>query len=263
MTPTPRIAGIDLIVGDLARSVAFYRGLGFIADAGPHRVGAARLWFDDFALTLNTAAPGARPYPEPRAADDPWFQHFCIAVGDMPKAFNRVGTLGATPISRGGPQLLPPSTGSVTAYKFRDPDGHPLELSVIPGSAWLADAPDDAMFLGVDHTAIAVADLPASVAFYEQLGFAVSGRSLNRGIEQDHLDGLAGVAVDIVAMALPASGAHLELLKYRTPKPVAAPPIGECDIAATRTVIAGLPGAAQQLHDPDGHAISMRSHRVD
>ena len=39
---------------------------------------------------------------------------------------------GWTTISTDGPQLLPASSGGVTAYKFRDPEGHPLELIAFP-----------------------------------------------------------------------------------------------------------------------------------
>lgn len=253
---SPRITGIDLMVADLARAVAFYAGLGFTANAGsPTR---RTLSFGAFTLGLDAATKSAGPYPVARQANDPWFQHFCIAVADMPRAFAVLDGLGATPVSRGGPQLLPPSTGSVVACKFHDPDGHPLELSFIPGSDWLRDSSAGTVFLGVDHTALAVASLDASIAFYEALGFAVSGRFLNTGPEQDRLDGLDGVALDIVAMSLPA-GPHLELLRYRAPAPVAAAAIGEGDIAATRTIIGGSTGALRTLRDPDGHLITMRA----
>lgn len=265
MAPAPsaterRITGIDLIVADLARATAFYEGLGFTANTG----GKARrtLSFGAFTLGLGAATRQARPCPPAPSANDPWFQHFCIAVADMPRAFTKLDGLGATPISRGGPQLLPPSTGSVVAYKFRDPDGHPLELSFIPGSDWLRDTSADVTFLGIDHTAIAVADLAASIAFYESLGFTVSGRFLNTGPEQDRLDGLDGVALDIVAMKL-AADPHLELLRYRTPKPAAAIVVAESDIAATRTVISGLADAPRMLRDPDGHLITVSGSTVE
>ena len=74
----------------------------------------------------------------------------------------------AVPITREGPQRLPPETGNVTAFKFRDPDGHPLELLHFPAGtgsvAWQAPNPASP-FLGIDHTALSVADVPASVAF--------------------------------------------------------------------------------------------------
>lgn len=125
---TAAITGIDLIVADAARATAFYIALGFTSDDKDLRFGSVR-------LRLIPAA-GAAPCPVPAAANDPWFQHFAIAVGDMAAAYPTLLDLGHTPISHGGPQLPPPNTGAVTAYKFRDPDGHPLELSYIrPGRA--------------------------------------------------------------------------------------------------------------------------------
>ena len=50
----------------------------------------------------------------------------------MPLPDFRHGTDTRTEPPGHGPQLLPPSTGSVTAFKVRDPDGHPLELSYNP-----------------------------------------------------------------------------------------------------------------------------------
>lgn len=238
---TFRIAGLGLNVTDLDRATAFYTALGLT----PDRPG--RLRFGAVALDL-TLATGA-PYPTPASANDPWFQHFAVAVADIEQAAAIALAAGATPISHGGPQVLPPNTGGVTAWKFRDPDGHPLELSLIPGSDWLRDAAAGAVFLGVDHTAVAVADLAASRRWYEARGFDATGRSTNTGPEQDRLDGLAGVVVEIVALAPPAAGPHLELLAYRTPAPSPARPIADGDVAATRTLLSGGDVAT----DRDGH----------
>ena len=54
------------------------------------------------------------------------------------------------------------------------------------------------------------------LGFYGAMGLREIGRSLNRGVEQDRLDGLHGVAVDIVALAPLGGGPHLELLHYRS-----------------------------------------------
>ncbi len=244
MDPVQRIAGIGLNVGDLGRAAAFYAALGFSGSGARLALGAVRL-----DLTPATGAP----YPEPRAANDSWFQHFALAVADIEAAARVAVAAGATPISRGGPQLLPPNTGGVTAWKFRDPDGHPLELSYLPGSRWLAEAPAGALFLGVDHTALAVADLAAAQSWYEARGFCEVGRSLNTGPEQDRLDGLDGVAVDIVALAPAEAEPHLELLAYRTPPPAAPRAIGDRDIAATRTLLVGGASAI----DRDGHRLAL------
>src|SRR5262249_25717905 len=77
-----------------------------------------------------------------------------------------------TPISVGGPQILPPRNGSVRAFKFRDPDGHPLELLYFPPGQgrpiWHQQARDDT-FLGIDHSAIGISDTSVSLAFYADI----------------------------------------------------------------------------------------------
>lgn len=251
------IARLTLNVHDLARAVGFYvDALGFrvedrTADRACLTLGSQRLEL--------AAQPHAAPYPEPRAANDPWFQHFAIAVADMRAAYERLSRFSPEPITRGGPQLLPPSTGSVTAYKFRAPDGHPLELSHAPGSDWAqAAARDDAVFLGIDHIALAVRDPAAGIAFYTGLGFRLGARSLNQGPEQARLDGLDGAVVDIVTLLTPDAGPHIELLHYRSP--AAAPPreIAPGDIAATTTVLTTLAPVARigtDRRDPDGHLL--------
>ena len=243
--PLLHIAGIGLVVADVARATAFYTAIGFTA-AAPGRLTCGTVHLD---LKVATG----EPYPEPRAAPDPWFQHFAIAVADIDAAAGAALSAGAMPISRDGPQRLPPNTGGVTAWKFRDPDGHPLELSYLPGSEWLRDAAAGALFLGLDHTAIAAADLALAQAWYARLGFSVAGRSTNTGPEQDRLDGLDGVVLDIVALTAPGRGPHVELLCYRTPRPAASRVVGDGDIAATVTLLGGHRSAAWR--DPDGHRL--------
>ena len=74
-----------------------------------------------------------RPYPPDSTSTDLWFQHVAIIVSDMACAYERVMTNRRfRPISRGGPVRLPDSSGGVTAFKFRDHEGHPLELLAFP-----------------------------------------------------------------------------------------------------------------------------------
>ncbi len=87
----------------------------------------------------------------------------------MAAAYDRVRRHYGVPITEGGPQRLPLAAGGVTAYKFRDPEGHPVELIHFPpGSgdpAWQRPMPG-AVTLGYDHSAISVADADRSAAFY-------------------------------------------------------------------------------------------------
>ena len=241
--PARRIDHLVLYTADVAAARAFYVGaLGFSADGARLRLGAQ-------TIRLERAAD-AEPYPTPMSSDDPWFQHFAIVVSDMAAAYDRLARFGQVPISRGGPQQLPASTGGVTAYKFRDPEGHPLELSHIPGdAAWNAVAKADpgAIFLGIDHTAVAAPDLDAGIAACRDLGFTEGPRFLNTGPEQDRLDGLDGVVLDIATMMAPDGGPHIELLHYRSPRTAQVMPAALPPVAATRTVFARADGGERAV----------------
>ncbi len=252
-----QIERIELVVGDLDRAQRFYvEALGFTVV--PEASGTAANGIRRAALRLGTTrldllaydTRGAA-YPATRAANDPWFQHFAIAVSDMPAAYARLSQYAPEPISIGGPQLLPPSTGSVTAYKFRDLDGHPLELSFNPAAPHVPMA----LFTGIDHSAIAVADVEASVAFYTGLGFHVAERLVNTGPAQDRLDGLSGVVLDIIVLTA-AAGPHRELLHYRSPLPGMGATVAAQDVAATRLVLSGK-GDQGIRRDPDGHYVEV------
>ena len=74
-----------------------------------------------------------RPYPLDSTSTDLWFQHMAIVVNDMTHAHQQVmANPHFRPISREGPVDLPDSPGGVTAFKFRDHDGHPLEPLAFP-----------------------------------------------------------------------------------------------------------------------------------
>ncbi len=257
-----RIMRFTMNVRDLEAISAFYVGaLGFAVQAADSARALLTLGAQEIELVK---VPNAAPYPAPRAANDPWFQHCAIAVADMDAAYARLCQFAFEPITHGPPQLLPPSTGSVTAYKFRDPEGHPIELSHAPQSHWSHAGVSAAVFQGIDHTALAVGDLGASIAFYSRLGFKEGPRSLNHGPEQERLDGLAGATVDIVTLFTQDSGPHIELLHYRSPAPPPARAIADGDIAATRTTLKLLSGAAPddgpsatELTDPDGHRLQF------
>ena len=194
----------------------------------------------------------------------PW-AHARHGLGNGHKARDFVGTKAASlgAITRGGPQRLPPNTGSVTAFKFRDPEGHPLEVISFPpgvGSPrWQGS--EGKGIIGYDHTAISVTDVDRSIAFYAGLlGLAVDGRSLNRGIEQDRLDGLTGCEVDVVALA-PATVAtpHLELLHYRAPAGrTLISDIRANDVASTRQIyqVDDLDALVERLRTADATFVS-------
>jgi len=244
-----RLLRIERSVSDLARAVAFYRdALGFtLVDETPMggpgvRAHAAMLRLGEQAIELTAFDPPGRAYPAGSHAADLWFQHFAIVVADMEAAYERLCRHPSTAITAGGPQRLPPNTGSVTAFKFRDPDDHPLELIHFPSStgdpAWQRRS---GLFLGIDHSAIVVADVEKSLGFYTRLlGLDVSARSTNSGAAQARLDGLsAEVCVDVVALQPRVPGPpHIELLGYQRPsgRPFPADVLPS-DILADRLVL--------------------------
>jgi catechol 2,3-dioxygenase-like lactoylglutathione lyase family enzyme len=170
-------------------------------------------------IALAETQPPGRRYPADVPGWDPLFQHFAIVVSDMTAAYANLQALHSwTPISTNGPQILPPSSGGVTAFKFRDPEAHPLEmLAFAPGATpahWAIRS--GSLCLGIDHSAISVTDTSRSVAFYNRLGLARTASSLNVGREQDKLDNVVGAVVEVTALALPMQTVpHVELLCYR------------------------------------------------
>ncbi len=258
---TQRLLRIELTVADLDRAAAFYSALPGMSVVARDRaepamaalLGAARIeqvWLarGDQTILLQQFDPAGVPYPEHPASCDQAFQHFAMPVADAHAAVAGIPA-SAFPISRNGAQRLPASSGSATAYKFRDPDGHPLELIQFA----------DGHLGGLDHSAIVSADVERSIAFYrDHLGFTVAARQTNRGPEQDRLDDLTGTIVEVVALQPTIATPHLELLAYRSPPVRPAPPRLANDIAATRLVFAVDTLASPVLiRDPDGHLLLL------
>jgi catechol 2,3-dioxygenase-like lactoylglutathione lyase family enzyme len=74
------------------------------------------------------------------------------------------------------------------------------------------------LFLGIDHTAIVVANTAASPRFYrDMLGLQVVGESDNYGPEQERLNSVFGARLHITTLRA-ASGPGIECLEYLTPR---------------------------------------------
>lgn len=237
-----RLAGISRNVSDLRCSVAFYHErLGFrtsgpVLTMDPALVDLLgypdrapkiqRLKLGAQALELVQVGAHARPYPTGSTSADLWFQHFAIRCIDIGVAYRRLyrrDSASPLPTAISGdadnatvvPIPLPSRSGGAIAFKFRDPDGHPLELLQLPGPT------EDPHVLpeGIDHSAISVSDAQRSIAFYTAaLGMSVVSQQTNYGNEQCLLDNLRDDDVDIVVLR-PAGNAtpHIELLAYRSP----------------------------------------------
>jgi catechol 2,3-dioxygenase-like lactoylglutathione lyase family enzyme len=263
------ITGFRLVTADLPRLLRFYQDvLGFVVDGpeqamsgdeigllGLHGSGVRQaLRLGGQSVAIEQFDPPGRRYSIHSNAASLSFQHLALVVGNMAQAYQRVR--GAAAISEDGPQHLPASSGGVHAYKFRDPDGHPLELLQFPdGSrpqAWQGkSAKDGQIGFGVDHSAISIADADRSVAFYGLLGLQAGERTLNEGPRQQRLDKLHDVRVTVVPMQASEGTPHLELLAYHISLGDAGSSVQANDVAATRIVWQGERPAL--LRDPDGH----------
>lgn len=300
------VVRVGMTVGDLDRSVEFYTGvLGFsrVAEAesaGENlehltgvfgarvRTALLRLGCEQIELT-QYLAPEGRLIPRDSRSNDRWFQHIAIVVSDMQRAYAQLREHKVRHAST-GPQTLPqylPNAAGIRAFYFKDPDGHVLEIIHFPAGKgdprWAMPQESDALFLGIDHTAIAVEDTEASLRFYrDTLGLRVVGSSENYGTEQEHLNNVQGAHLRITTLKA-SSGPGVELLEYLAPSSgrqypadsqandlwhwqttvaTASPEAlanGLRDIHA-QWISAGVVvdphlGASLMVRDPDGHAV--------
>jgi len=211
----------------------------------------------------------------------------------MDRAYQRLRKYKVDHVST-APQRIPDwneAAAGIRAFYFKDPDGHTLEIIHYPpgkGNPRWQNA-EGKLFLGIDHTAIAVSNTDKSLGFYRDLlGMKLGGGSLNYGIEQEHLSGVAGARVRI-NMLRANSGPGIELLDYLNPRDGRPIPSDtrandlmhwqtrlatrEAESAAQSLLagksvpvspgVVGLPKAtlgfrkAFLVRDPDGHAIQL------
>lgn len=302
------VGAIGVTVSDLDRSIAFYRDvLSFKVVRQDEATGAqleklegvfgahtrsARLQLGDESLVLTQyLAPRGRSIPADMRSNDPAFQHVAIVVSDMDRAYARLRARRVRYVST-EPQTLPawnPAAGGIRAFYFADPDDHTLELIWFPPGKgdprWQKRT--TRIFVGIDHTAIAVADTDRSLRFYRDgLGFRVAGASDNSGPEQEHLNNVAGAHLRITGLRAPA-GPGIELLEYLAPRDGRPSPgdlrandlahwqtvlrAADAETASARALQAGAAAVspeaitrddpalqvhrARLLRDPDGHGL--------
>lgn len=235
------VASVGFTVSDMDRSIAFYRDVltfkpvGDIEVDGPEydqlygcfgvraRIVRMQLGEQQIELTQFVSPPDHRPIPVPSFSNDLWFQHFAIVVRDMGAAWAQLQKHHVRQISP-RPQTIPLSNqaaAGIRAIKFRDPDGHNLELLWFPegkgDSLWKKRGSTD-IFLGIDHTAITVRSTEKSLQFYRDLlGFTVAGSTLNMGMEQEHLDSLPGARVRVTGLTPTMGPPGVEFLEYERP----------------------------------------------
>jgi catechol 2,3-dioxygenase-like lactoylglutathione lyase family enzyme len=232
------VDSIGLTVSDMDRALAFYTTtLPFVKVSdvdvsgrayelltgvfgARSRIARLRLGTEEIELT-EFLTPKGRPMPADLRSNDRLFQHIAIVVRDIDKAYARLRQHGVEHAST-GPQRLPDwntNAGGISAFYFRDPDRHFLELIAFPpgkGQARWQDAGEE-NFLGVDHTAIVVNDTDATLRLYRDvLGMRVAGRSENYDVEQEHLNNVFGARLRITALHA-ERGPGIELLEYLVP----------------------------------------------
>jgi catechol 2,3-dioxygenase-like lactoylglutathione lyase family enzyme len=279
------VARVGLTVSDLDRLVDFYAtvldfqkvsetevaGREFERQTGVFgaraRIARLRLGEEEIELT-EFLTPRGREVPRDSRSNDGWFQHVAIITSDMDAAYRRLRRHKVRHASS-GPQRLPDwnkNAGGIRAFYFHDPDGHVLEvLQFPPGKGHERWQRTDRLFLGIDHTAIVVADTDRSLAFYrDRLGMKVVGGSENWGDEQEHLNNVFGARLRITTLRADGGGPGVELLEYLAPRdgrpyPLDARP---SDLFHWHTTVraapdAGPASAASLVRDPDGHAVQL------
>lgn len=236
------VAAIGFTVSDMDRSIAFYRDVltfepvGDVEVDGPEydrlfgvfgvraRIVRMQLGDQQIELTQFVSPPDVRPIPVPSYSNDLWFQHFAIVVRDMDAAWAQLRKHHVRQISP-RPQTIPVSNAAaagIKAIKFRDPDGHNLELLWFPegkgNPIW--KKPGSHLFLGIDHTALTVRSTENSLKFYRDLlGLTVAGGTLNMGTEQEHLDSLPDARARVTGLAPQIGPPGVEFLEYELPAP--------------------------------------------
>ncbi len=236
-----KVDSIGINVSDLDRSLDFYTKILHFekvseyeaaGDAYEHlqglfglrqRTARLRLGAEFLELTEYLVPRGA-PVPADSRSNDLWFQHVALIVRDVDVAYRWLRSHQVRYASS-GPQRLPdwnPHAGGIQAFYFQDPDGHTLEILSFPpdkGSKWHAlAARTEALFLGIDHTAIVISDTETSLRFYRDLlGCQVAGESENYGPEQEHLNNVFGARLRITGVRA-AEGPGIEFLEYLAPR---------------------------------------------
>jgi len=235
-----KVEAIGITVKDMNQSLKFYtevlgfkkasdneyKGDGYEKLEGVFglNIRVARLQLgDEFIELTDYLTTGGRSIPEDTKSNDLFFQHIAIVVSDMDKAYQHLRKYMVMHVST-GPQTIPASNtaaAGVKAFYFHDPDMHNLELIYFPKgkgqSKWQQS--NGKLFLGIDHTAIAVSNTDSSLKFYKDLlGLDRKGDSWNMGMEQAHLTFVEGASLHITGLRVEA-GPGIEFLQYLQPGP--------------------------------------------
>lgn len=240
------LQGVSITVGNLDREVDFFvkvldfqktkeetlkgasvaKLFGLPEKTATVRIATLQLGAEQIHLMVFETAGTGRALPADTKSNDLWFQHLAIVVSDMDSAYHKLLLKKVQHVST-FPETLPeylPNAAGIRAFYFRDPEGHNLELIWFPAGKgnpkWQSGAGltgAKSVFLGIDHTAIAISDTDSGMAFYrDALGLVHGGHSENYGPEQEHLNQVFGARLDINGLHA-GSGFGLEFLRYIAP----------------------------------------------
>jgi catechol 2,3-dioxygenase-like lactoylglutathione lyase family enzyme len=274
------VESVGITVSEMDRAVAFYSALSFqkmsevevygseyenLEDVFGARLRIVRMQLGHESIDLTEyLTPRGRPIPVESRSNDLWFQHIAIVVRDMDQAFEKLRALKVQFVST-GPQTLPPSipaAAGIKAFYFRDPDQHNLEVIYFPpgkGDPKWQEKTNN-LFLGIDHTAIGIANTDKSIRFYRDLlGLGKAGESENFGTEQEHLNQVSGARLRITGMRA-GSGPGVEFLEYLAPRGGRALPadIHANDIVHWQTMVAtdDIDALARKLKEAHSRFVS-------
>ena len=280
---TLKVGPVVMTVADMDRSMEFYTHvLTFEKESETERSGPdfdalygvpnahihvvhLKLGDESIELLQFPGSPGA-PVPVDARSNDLSFQHVAIIVSDMDRAYAVLRQNHVQHISS-YPQRLPdwnPNAAGIRAFYFRDPDGHPLEILQFPAGKgnpkW--QLAEGRLFLGIDHTAIAVSSTDDSLNFYRDLlGLHIVGESDNYGFEQEHLNNVFGAHLRITSLRSP-DGIGVEFLEYLTPRDGRPAPttVSASDVAHHETVLLvdNLASVNATLGEQKNHSISVK-----
>lgn len=275
------VDAIGMTVSDMDRSVEFFsKVLNFTKISDVEVTGAeyerlqglfgARMRVvrmrlgDEFIELTEYLAPQGRPVPPGSRSNDHWFQHIAVVVSDMDKAYEHLRNHKVRHAST-GPQRIPDwnkAAAGIRAFYFKDPDGHNLEIIYFPPGKgdprWRKNSAK--LFLGIDHTAIVVADTERGLRFYRDvLGLSLAGESENYGIEQERLNNVFGARLRISGLKA-SSGPGIEFLEYLAPRDGRPAPsdLRANDLAHWQTTL-GTPsadGASTKIRGTKGKFVS-------
>ena len=202
------------LVSDLTLDGSYYSKLEGIQ---PTQIRIVTLQLGDEQIELREYLDvTGKPIPQDSQSNDLWFQHLAIVVSNIDRAYQHLQSFKIEPISS-GLETLP---NGIRAFKFKDPDGHDLEMIWFPPDQskdkWKQNTEE--LFLGIDHSAITVADTEQSLKFYHDLlGMEVEQSNINSGESQAHLDGLPEAEVRVTSLRPQRGGLGIELLDYIKP----------------------------------------------